>query len=148
MGKRNPRIRFRSSPHDTACLAKGIHTGAVLWFCEKQVSRVSQFVGLWRGFMYYHIHPYSSVCSYVPTYRSLFLKLFRFRTGVVSSTIHSYGTYFLSIRLCNVTSLSGKKRLRIFEKYLYVEVKRGWRRLRNKVPHNFYLSPNITTVNT
>jgi hypothetical protein len=38
-------------------------------------------------------------------------------------------------------------RLRILENFLDVEVKRGWRKLRNKVPHNFYLSPNIARVN-
>jgi len=39
-------------------------------------------------------------------------------------------------------------RLRILEKPLDMDVKGDWRKLRNKVPHNFYLSPNITRVNT
>jgi len=39
-------------------------------------------------------------------------------------------------------------RLRILEKSLDVDVKRDLRKLSNKVPHNFYLSPNITRVNT
>lgn len=45
-----PVLGFSVRPYDSACLVKSTYTGAILWFCEKQVSRVS-----WRGSMSYHI---------------------------------------------------------------------------------------------
>jgi hypothetical protein len=38
--KEPPVLGFSLRPYDSACLARSIYTGAILWFCEKQVSRV------------------------------------------------------------------------------------------------------------